>query len=71
MGLNQKIQIFLEKGFWAGICYAAREILLIVVGVLIAVWIDNLNDDRKDRALEIKTLHALKSDYNKIRAILN
>jgi hypothetical protein len=60
MGINQKIQTFLEKGFWAGIWYAAREIILIVVGVLIAVWIDNLNDERKDRALEIKTLNALK-----------
>jgi hypothetical protein len=61
MGINQKIQTFVEKGFWAGVWYAAREILLIVIGVLLAVWIDNLNDARKDRALEIKTLSALKT----------
>ena len=60
MGINQKIQTFDKKSFGEGIWYATREILLIVVGVLIAVGIDNLNDNRKDRALEIKTLHALK-----------
>lgn len=43
------------KGFW----YALREIALIVIGVLIAVWIDNMNEQRKDKILEIKTLRAL------------
>ncbi len=43
------------KGFW----YALREIALIVIGVLIAVWIDNMNERRKDKVLEMKTLRAL------------
>jgi hypothetical protein len=50
----------MNKNFWENTAYALREIALIVIGVLIAVWIDNWNERKKDRALEIKTLRALK-----------
>ncbi len=59
MRFQHKIQTFLTKGFWSGIWYAIREIALIVIGVLLAIWFTNLNDARKDKDLEIKTLRAL------------
>lgn len=59
MAIHQKIKQLLQKDLWTGILYALREISLIVIGVLLAVWIDNLNEKRKDRILEIKSLKAL------------
>lgn len=61
MSIHQKLETLSKKGLWSGAVYALREISLIVIGVLIAVWIDNWNDNRKDRVLEIKTLQALKA----------
>jgi len=42
--------------------YAVGEILLVVIGILIALQINNWNQDRKDRAVEIKYLKNLKRD---------
>ena len=43
--------------------YAIGEILLVVVGILIALQINNWNEDRKDRDLEQELLLQLKDEY--------
>lgn len=45
--------------------YAIGEILLVVIGILIAVSIDNWNEDRKERIKEIHYLTNIKSDLQK------
>ena len=42
--------------------YAIGEILLVVIGILIALQINNWNEEKKDRSLEIEFLKRLKSD---------
>lgn len=42
--------------------YAVGEIALVVVGILIALQINNWNNERGDRAREVKYLNGLKAD---------
>ena len=44
--------------------YAIGEIILVVIGILIALQINNWNEINKLRKVEIKTLKELKSDLN-------
>lgn len=44
------------------LAYAAGEIVLVVIGILIALQIDNWNEDRKERKLEVKILQELNAD---------
>ena len=44
--------------------YAIGEILLVVIGILIALQINNQNDLRKDRNKEIHYLKNIKTDLN-------
>lgn len=43
--------------------YAIGEIILVVIGILIALQINNFNEQRKDRAKEQVILKHLKEDY--------
>jgi hypothetical protein len=43
--------------------YAIGEILLVVIGILIALQINNWNEKRKESANELKFLSELKSDF--------
>lgn len=43
--------------------YAIGEIVLVVIGILIALQINNWNENRKDRYKELKVLQQLKEDY--------
>lgn len=45
--------------------YASGEIILVVIGILIALQINNQNEFRKDRKQEIKILKGLKDDLSK------
>ena len=47
--------------------YAVGEVLLVVVGILIALQIDTWNENRKSRALELKTLKELRADLLQTR----
>jgi hypothetical protein len=42
--------------------YAIGEIVLVVIGILIALSINNWNENRKSKALEIKLLNELIDD---------
>ena len=42
--------------------YAIGEVVLVVIGILIALQINNWNEEKKDRGLEIEFLKRLKSD---------
>jgi hypothetical protein len=45
--------------------YAIGEIILVVIGILIALSINNWNENRKQRLIEIETLTQLKKDFLK------
>ena len=45
--------------------YAIGEIILVVIGILIALQINNWNEDRKDRKLEKEFLIGLKETLNR------
>jgi hypothetical protein len=51
--------------------YAAGEILLVVIGILIALQIDSWNDDRLDRIKEREYLVAMLSDLDKDQKALD
>ena len=43
--------------------YAIGEFAIVVLGVLAALWVENLNSERKDRVLEREYLLSLLSDF--------
>ncbi|MDM9631615.1 DUF6090 family protein [Robiginitalea aurantiaca] len=47
--------------------YALGEIVLVVIGILIALQINDWNEDRKSRNIELKTLKELKADLLQTR----
>lgn len=44
--------------------YAIGEITLIVIGILLALYLDNLNSEKKIRALEVEILYELNSNLS-------
>ena len=42
--------------------YALGEVLLVVIGILIALQINNANEARRDRGIEINYLKNLRAD---------
>ena len=48
--------------------YAVGEIALVVIGILIALQINNWNEDRKDAKKEIALLQALRTDFNQSKS---
>lgn len=49
-------QLLIENKFTRYFLYAAGEILLVVIGILIALQINNWNEDRKTREFEMEIL---------------
>ncbi len=43
--------------------YAIGEIILVMVGILLALQINNWNEERKNKILEIQILNQLKTEY--------
>ena len=54
-----------ENKFSKYLLYAIGEIILVVVGILIALQINNSNDQRIEKTKEIKYLTNIKIDLNK------
>jgi hypothetical protein len=52
-----------ENKFSKYLLYAIGEIVLVVIGILIALQINNFNEQRKDREKEQVVLKQLKEDY--------
>ena len=44
--------------------YAIGEIILVVIGILIAIQLNDFNEDRKERKKELSFLQKLKDDIN-------
>ena len=55
--------LFTQNKFSKYLLYAIGEILLVVIGILIALQIDNANEYRKERGQERELLLQLKSEY--------
>ena len=60
-------RLLTDNKFSKYLLYAIGEILLVVIGILIALQIDNWNENRKTRALELKTLKELRADLLQTR----
>ena len=59
-----------EQSYGIYILYASGEMLLVVVGILFALQIDNWNDQRKSRVLEHELLDQFQSElYTDIESI--
>lgn len=59
---NIRQKLAAENKMMAYLRYAIGEILLVVIGILIALQINNWNESRKERLIEIKYLKNLKHD---------
>lgn len=57
-----RIKLLSERKFTQYLLYAVGEIILVVIGILIALQINNWNEQRKNRVTEKKLLIALHDD---------
>ena len=55
-------RLLTDNKFSKYLLYAVGEILLVVIGILIALQVNNWNEQRKDRATEQKVLYDLHED---------
>lgn len=60
-------QLFSQNKVGRYLLYALGEIVLIVIGILIAITIDNNNEERKIRRMEQAYLVGLKSEFEQSR----
>ncbi|MCW5898615.1 MAG: hypothetical protein KIT10_05040 [Flavobacteriales bacterium] len=58
---NMRSGLLTEGRFTRYLIYAIGEILLVVIGILIALGINNANEVRKLRAFEVKMLHEVRN----------
>ncbi len=54
-----------ENKFSKYLIYAIGEIVLVVIGILIALQINNWNENKKEKRQELKQLKALKLEFKK------
>ena len=57
-------RLLTENKFSRYILYAIGEILLVVIGILIALQINNWNENKKNRSLEVNYIRGLISDLD-------
>lgn len=56
-------QLLSENKFSKYLLYAIGEILLVMVGILLALQVNNWNEEQKDKAESIKILKKLQSEF--------
>ncbi|MFL0354808.1 DUF6090 family protein [Xanthomarina sp. GH4-25] len=61
-------QLLTENKFSKYLLYAIGEIVLVVIGILIALQVSNWNQDRKDRISERKILNNINRDFSQNKA---
>lgn len=59
-----KLGLLTEKRISKYLLYAFGEIFLIVIGILIALQVNNWNEQKKEAAEEQKILHTLQSEFS-------
>jgi len=59
-------RLFPKNRFTSYLLYAIGEIVLVVIGILIALQINNLNGQKKDRAKEVLYLSSLEEELRDI-----
>lgn len=59
---NSRNNSIRKKQFFKYMAYAVGETVLVVIGILIALQISNMNDAKKDRARELHYLANIKAD---------
>ena len=64
-------KLLTENKFSKYLIYAVGEIILVVIGILIALSINNWNENRKETTHEQKILKELKSDFSYNKQELN
>jgi hypothetical protein len=64
-------QLLTENKFSKYLLYAIGEIVLVVIGILIALQINNWNESQKDRKAENKALISLKQEFDENDKLLN
>jgi hypothetical protein len=57
-----RIRALFNKKFNKYLLYAIGEILILIIGIVIALQVNNSNEERQRRVLEISILKTLKSD---------
>tara|TARA_R110002124_G_scaffold269563_1_gene437479 strand:- start:157 stop:921 length:765 start_codon:yes stop_codon:yes gene_type:complete len=57
-------KLLTENKFSKYLIYAIGEIILVVIGILIAIQLNNINENRKERDKELTFLLRLKDDIN-------
>ncbi len=57
-------RLLTENKFRKYLIYAIGEIVLVVIGILIALQINNWNQSRQDQKLEVKYLRGIKTNIN-------
>lgn len=55
-------QLMSENRFGKYLLYAGGEIVLVIIGILVALYLNGLNDIRKDRVREIAYLRNIQTD---------
>ena len=59
-----------KSNFYSYLLYAIGEIALVVIGILLALQINNWNEQRKNRAAELKALNDLQQEFLATKALL-
>lgn len=67
---NIRQKLLVENRVTRYLLYALGEIILVVIGILIALQINNWNEFRKERKREEMYLNSLKSDLRESQAEL-
>lgn len=58
-------KLLLSRRFGKYTLYALGEVLIVIVGILVAVQVNNKNKEREDRVIELSILKTIKADLER------